>query len=220
MTRLRLPNTFTDIQNRYLYEKTLQNKGFSFIAGSDEVGRGPLAGPVVAAAVILPAECDRSPFLDSKQLSHAKLVSAFDYLSELECPVGIGIVANDTIEKINILQASLLAMKLSIQDLRQQGHPPDYILVDGKFEIPLSLPQQPLIKGESKSSSIAAASIAAKVTRDRIMEEMHKKYPLYNFAKHKGYPTKAHKQAIKEFGPCAIHRKTFRGVKEFVNNAS
>ncbi|WP_163339722.1 ribonuclease HII [Desulfopila sp. IMCC35008] len=220
MSRISLPHSTTDIHDRFQYERFLYKQGFSAIAGSDEVGRGPLAGPVVAASVILPAECDRSPFLDSKQLSHTRLVLAYDYLHELGCPVGIGVVSTETIERINILQASLLAMKRSINDLERQGHRPDYILVDGKFEIPLSLPQQALIKGESKSSSIAAASIAAKVTRDRIMVEMDKKFPLYNFAQHKGYPTKAHKQAVREFGPCKIHRKTFKGVKEFVTKSS
>lgn len=216
MNQFILQDSEINLEDRFSYERTLYKHGFSAIAGSDEVGRGPLAGPVVAASVILPTECDHTPFLDSKQLSHTQRVKIYDYLRGLDCPIGIGIVSVRTIERINILQASLLAMKRSIEDLEQHGHPPDYVLVDGKFEIPLSLPQQALIKGESKSRSIAAASIAAKITRDRIMEEMHKKYPCYNFAAHKGYPTKAHKQAVKEFGPCEIHRKTFRGVKEFV----
>jgi ribonuclease HII len=220
MNRFALINPETASGDRFSYEQCLYNQGFSSIAGSDEVGRGPLAGPVVAASVILPRECDRTLFLDSKQLSHLKLTKAYDYLLDLDCPVGIGIVSARTIEQINILQASLLAMKRSIEELQQRGHAPDYVLVDGKFEIPLTLPQQTLIKGESKSSSIAAASIAAKVTRDRIMVEMDKKYPCYNFAAHKGYPTKAHKQAVKEYGPCEIHRKTFRGVKEYVKSSS
>ncbi len=206
--------TAQPVQEGFQYESQLIDSGFSSIAGSDEVGRGPLAGPVVAASVILPPDADLSPFLDSKKLSHKKRESALAYLHSIDAPIGIGIVSPGTIDEINILQASLLAMKRSIETLQEQGFPPDYVLVDGKFEIPIGLPQQALIKGESKSRSIAAASIAAKVTRDSLMRDLHKQYPEYNFAAHKGYPTKAHRKAIRIHGPCPEHRKSFRGVKD------
>lgn len=206
--------TVQPLQEGFQYESQLISSGFSAIAGADEVGRGPLAGPVVAASVILPPNADLSPFLDSKKLSHKKRESALTYLQAIDAPIGIGIVSPAKIDEINILQASLLAMKRSIKALQEQGFPPDYILVDGKFEIPINLPQQTLVKGESKSRSIAAASIAAKVTRDSIMLDLHKQYPAYNFAAHKGYPTRAHKEAIRIYGPCPEHRKSFRGVKD------
>ncbi len=205
-----------DAGDNFHYENYLASQGFSAIAGSDEVGRGPLAGPVVAASVILPAHCDPRIFLDSKKLSHKKLKELFSVLHELDATIGIGIVSEKKIDQINILQASLYAMRLSVEELSAHGHAPDYILVDGKFEIPHSTPQRALIKGETKSASIAAASIIAKVTRDRLMVDLHEKYPVYNFAQHKGYPTKAHRKVIAEHGPCPIHRKTFKGVKEFV----
>ena len=200
----------------FRYERSLRERGFTAVAGSDEAGRGPLAGPVVAATVILPPDCRHAAFTDSKQLAHKGRLEAFAYLRSINSAVGIGIVSERKIDEINILQASLLAMKKSCQDLMDQGSPPDFILVDGKFEIPLALPQQALIKGESKSSSIAAASIAAKITRDAIMDRLHEKFPAYGFAGHEGYPTRAHKQAKREHGQCRAHRRTFRGVREFV----
>lgn len=200
----------------FCYEQSLFARGFTRIAGSDEAGRGPLAGPVVAASVILPSGCNPSVFIDSKQLTHRRRVELHQLLIDSSAVIGIGIVSVEKIDLINILQASLLAMRRSVEDLAARNHSPDYILVDGKFEIPLDTPQQALIKGESKSASIAAASIVAKVTRDGLMDELHEHYPLYNFKKHKGYPTREHRQAIATFGPCMIHRKTFRGVKEFV----
>lgn len=209
-----------DELNRFQFEQGLQSQGIKAVAGCDEVGRGPLAGPVVAASVILPGTCDHSLLIDSKKLSQTRRVQAFEYLTELNCAIGIGIVSVHTIDRINILQASLLAMKRSITDLQQQGHGVDFVLVDGKFEIPVSLPQLTLIKGETKSSSIAAASIIAKVTRDRIMEELDQEYPQYGFAGHKGYPTKAHRLAIRDHGPSRVHRTTFKGVKQFVDTQS
>ena len=198
------------------YENDLQNRGFAAIAGSDEVGRGPLAGPVVAASVIFPPHCDPGIFLDSKKLSEKKRDKLYQELVDAKALMGVGIVSEKQIDKLNILQASLLAMKLSIQELEKKGSPPDYVLVDGKFEIPHPLPQLALIKGETRSASIAAASIVAKVTRDAIMYKLHKKYPEYGFYSHKGYPTKAHKRAIAVHGPCPVHRLTFRGVSEHV----
>ncbi len=202
----------------FYYEKGLGNNGYESVAGVDEAGRGPLAGPVVAASVILPFCCDYKRFKDSKKLTLKQRRELFDYLNSIElAQVGVAIVSAREIETINILQASLLAMKRAVYDMvgNQQDKLPDFLLVDGKFEVPLELPQKALIKGESKSASIAAASIVAKVTRDRLMEEYHDRFPQYNFKKNKGYPTKEHRLAIQQHGPCEIHRRTFKGVKEF-----
>ncbi|MGL1930200.1 MAG: ribonuclease HII [Desulfotalea sp.] len=206
-----------DPDNNYFLEEYLLSHGYKFVAGTDEVGRGPLAGPVIAAAVILPAKCDHSKFVDSKTLSHKKLLERHSYLLELCCPMALGIVSEKIIDKINILQASLLAMKKAVKNLEKSGYKSDFLLVDGKFEVPMSIAQSALIKGESKSSSIAAASILAKVTRDEYMMELHHDYPEYGFNTNKGYPTKKHRQAIIDIGPCSHHRVSFRGVKEYVN---
>ncbi len=203
-------------KDNFQYERLLKRKGFKCIAGSDEVGRGPLAGPVIAASVVLPENCSPSIYLDSKALTAKKRNTLYQQLLESEAKIGIGIVSSETIDHINILQASLLAMKHSVEELTSAFEGPDYLLVDGKFEIPLSLPQETLIKGETKSGSIAAASIVAKVTRDTYMEKLHKEYPVYNFLKNKGYPTREHRSAIAKYGPCPEHRITFKGVKEFV----
>lgn len=197
------------------FERMLAERGFSAIAGADEVGRGPLAGPVVAACVILPENADCRLFLDSKALSHGARLKAYAHLRESGAAIGLGIVSPQTIDAINILQSSLLAMKRALEALAGQGKPADFVLVDGKFEIPIHLPQQTLIKGESRSRSIAAASIAAKVTRDEIMTMLHGRYPVYGFDRHKGYPTRAHRAAIAAHGPCPEHRTSFRGVQEF-----
>lgn len=202
--------------SNFCYEQSLITKGFAQVAGCDEAGRGPLAGPVVAASVILPVECNTSVFVDSKKLTHLRRVELHRLLQDINAAIGIGVVSVEKIDEINILQASLLAMRRSVDDLSVRNFTPDFILVDGKFEIPLATPQQALIKGESKSASIAAASIVAKITRDSLMDDLHEMYPNYNFKKHKGYPTREHRQAIAAFGPCSIHRRTFRGVKEFV----
>lgn len=201
--------------DNFHFERLLRKRGFTSIGGLDEVGRGPLAGPVVAACVILPPHCYHSQFLDSKKLSPSKRELLYKNLIDINASFGIGIVSERTIEEVNILQASLLAMKLAVEDLTKNSCPPDFLLVDGKFDAPCPHPQQALIRGESKSSSIAAASIVAKVVRDGMMTDLHEQYPCYNFKNNKGYPTKEHKRAIREFGPCTIHRKTFRGVKEF-----
>ncbi len=201
-------------KDNYQFERTLQARGFATVAGSDEVGRGPLAGPVVAATVVLPPNCDARPFVDSKRLSHRQRLQLHEQLVQMGAAIGIGIVSERKIEEINILQASLLAMQRSVQALIDRGLEPDFLLVDGKFEIPHPLPQQALIKGESKSGSIAAASIVAKITRDAMMDELHERFPVYNFKQHKGYPTREHRQAIAVHGPCMAHRRTFRGVKD------
>jgi len=201
-------------EDNFRFERFLYAKGMVRVAGCDEAGRGPLAGPVVAACVILPTDCDHSSFVDSKILSHQKRLDLQNRLLEIGADFGIGIVCQQTIDEINILRGSLLAMERAVKNI--SGPAPDFLLVDGKYPVPLNTPQAPLTKGESKSSSIAAASILAKVTRDRIMDEQHQLFPVYNFKQNKGYPTREHRRAIALNGICPIHRKTFRGVKEFV----
>jgi len=184
-------------------------KGFSKIAGIDEAGRGPLAGPVVSAAVILPSSFPVSDIKDSKKLMPGKRADLYEKIYKHAISIGIGIVDSIEIDRINILKASLMSMAMSVDNLNPQ---PDYLLVDGKFKIPSVLPQEPVIRGDSLSISIAAASIVAKVTRDRLMEIYHLYYPQFGFSQHKGYPTRAHKKAISKFGCCPIHRRSFRGV--------
>lgn len=200
------------LQDSFSIERALHGQGYVAVVGVDEAGRGPLAGPVVAGAVFLPPGADYTPFKDSKKLSHKKRVMLFGRIKELNYPYGVGLCSPAEIDDINILQASLLAMRRAVLALNMQA---DYLLIDGKFTVDLDLPQEPLIKGEDKSSSIAAASIVAKVTRDQLMTDYDREYPLYGFAAHKGYPTKLHKALIAEHGVCPIHRRTFRGVKEF-----
>lgn len=211
-----LPDISLPGADNFHFERSLYQKGFSRVAGTDEAGRGPLAGPVVAASVILPPDCDHFLFLDSKVISPARRLRLNDLLHDIKATVGIGVVSAETIDQINILQASLLAMKRAIANLGDAPCRPDYVLVDGTFEIPLAIPQITLKKGESKSASIAAASIVAKVKRDALMETLDRQYPHYNFRKNKGYPTRDHRLAIAKHGPCPIHRRTFKGVKEFV----
>lgn len=194
------------------YEKKAASSGFLYVAGVDEAGRGPLAGPVVSAAVILPDNFNDDRVTDSKKLTHKKRDLLFDVIYDQALSVGVGIVSAEQIDQINILQASLLSMVLAVENLQKT---PDYLLIDGIFKIDSSIPQEAIKKGDSLSISIAAASIIAKVTRDRMMLDFDEKYPQYGFAKHKGYPTKAHKEAISNFGVCSIHRKSFKGVKEF-----
>ncbi len=194
------------------YEKKAASSGFLYVAGIDEAGRGPLAGPVAASAVILPATFQDDRITDSKKLTHKKRDALFEVISENALAVGIGIVDHQQIDSLNILQASLLAMRIAVDNLQTE---PDYLLIDGIFQIESHLPQEAIKKGDSLSISIASASIIAKVTRDRMMLEYDDLYPEYGFAGHKGYPTKAHKAAISHHGVCPIHRKTFKGVKEF-----
>ena len=199
--------------NLWVFEKEASGKGRKAIAGIDEAGRGPLAGPVVSAAVILPATFGDSDVTDSKKLSPKKRQRLYDVIYGHAVSVGIGIVDPIEIDRINILQASLLAMAMAVENLDPR---PDYLLIDGIFPISTDLPQQPIAKGDTLSISIAAASIIAKVTRDRLMQKYHYYYPQFDFPKHKGYPTRDHKEAIRKFGCCPIHRKSFKGVKEYV----
>lgn len=181
------------------------------MAGTDEAGRGPLAGPVVAASVILPVQCRYDQFLDSKKLTPLRRRELCATLADMGAMVGVAVVSAAEIDRLNILQASLLAMKKAVSLLPVV---PDFLLVDGKFTVPLHLPQQALVRGESRSASIAAASIVAKVTRDELMERYHQEYPQYNFNRHKGYPTAEHRRIMARIGPCPIHRQSFRPVRE------
>jgi ribonuclease HII len=200
-------------QPKDYFETIYYNRGFQRIAGIDEVGRGPLAGPVVAAAVILPRQGIHQELFDSKKLSPQKREDLYGVILSEALGVGVGIVGQKRIDLVNILEATLEAMALAVKNL---GIPPDFLLVDGLQGLRLSIPQKPIPKGDQLSNSISAASIIAKVTRDRLMEEYHREYPQYNFAKHKGYGTQEHLKAIQTYGICELHRKTFRGVKEHV----
>ena len=199
------------IPDLWSFEKKALKKGYSKIAGIDEAGRGPLAGPVVSAAVILPDSLPVSGINDSKKLTPKNRESLFEEIYQHAVAVGIGIVGPSEIDRINILEASRFAMLLAVENLFPK---PDYLLVDGTFPIASKLPQEPIPKGDTLSISIAAASIIAKVTRDRMMAKYHQEYPQFGFAQNKGYPTKTHKAAIKKYGCCPIHRKSFKGVKE------
>ncbi len=199
--------------DQWFFEKEAAQNGFKKIAGIDEAGRGPLAGPVVSAAVILPRDFPETGITDSKKLTPVKRNHLYNQIYTHSISIGIGIVDAIEIDRINILQASLLSMAMAVENLNPQ---PDSLLIDGTFSIPSKLPQKPSAKGDSLSISIAAASIIAKVTRDRLMESYHFYYPQFDFPKHKGYPTKAHKQAIRTFGSCPIHRRSFKGVKEYL----
>lgn len=177
-----------------------------YICGIDEAGRGPLAGPVVAGAVILPKDCDILYVNDSKKLTAKMRDELFDEIYEKAIAVGVGVVSPERIDEINILQATYEAMRLAIKDL---GVMPDILLNDAVTIPKVEVPQVPIIKGDAKSVSIAAASIIAKVTRDRMMLVYDEKYPEYGFAAHKGYGSAAHMESIRTYGPCPIHRKTF-----------
>lgn len=196
----------------FSFERELHRLGYQWVAGIDEVGRGPLAGPVVAASVILPRDCDYAQFQDSKKLTPDRRERLAAVLKDIGAEIGIGLVSEQKIDRLNILQASLLAMKKSMESLTLR---PDFLLVDGKFPVPVDLQQRFLIKGESRSASIAAASIVAKVTRDDLMRQYHRQYPQYSFHKNMGYPTAEHRQALALHGPCPLHRRSFCGVKEF-----
>ena len=195
-------------------ERRLHQFGYRRVAGTDEAGRGPLAGPVVAACVTLPDDIDTTVFHDSKILSAKKRERLAAHLRESGAAIGLGIVEPEEIDRINILKASLLAMRLALDDLASRWPRPDYLLIDGIFTIDDAIPQSCLKKGESKSASIAAASIIAKTSRDGIMLELDRRYPQYNFAGHKGYPTKEHYQMLDQWGPCPAHRRSFRGVSD------
>ena len=196
------------------FEKKLWDRGIRLVAGIDEAGRGPLAGPVVAAAVIFPQDIALADIDDSKKLTEVKREGLFNQIATHALAVGVGVLSEKEIDCINILQASLKAMHLAVEKLKLQ---PDHLLIDGNQTLRNWLGNQTaIVKGDQKSLSIAAASIIAKVTRDRMMVAYDKQYPQYGFAKHKGYGTKAHVQAIQKYGRCPIHRNSFhvRGLDD------
>lgn len=192
------------------YEKKLYKEGYSLIAGTDEAGRGPLVGPVVAAAVILPKNYSLEGLNDSKQLSAKKRDKFYANLMEEAIAIGVGIVDNKKIDEINILEASRLAMNIALDNLQIK---PDYVLTDA-MKLNRDVPVLPIIHGDALSLSIAAASVIAKVTRDRIMDELAQKHPQYEFEKHKGYPTKKHLELIKKYGIIDEYRLTYKPVKD------
>ena len=194
------------------YERLAYQEGASFIAGVDEVGRGPLAGPVVAAAVILPKNIEDLGFDDSKKLSSSKREEIYRLIQEKAIAIGIGIVDADIIDQVNIYQASRLAMQQAVSELKIQ---PDYLLIDA-MKIDVNTPQIGIIKGDAKSISIAAASIVAKQVRDQMMREFDELYPGYDFSNNAGYGTPKHLEGLNKKGICPIHRKTFAPIKDFL----
>lgn len=198
-----------EIDQNY-FETSLYREGAARIAGVDEVGRGCLAGPVVAASVILPPKCQIDGINDSKKLSAKERDRLFDIIIDNAVGYGIGVISSQEIDKINILQASLKAMKIAVDSLAVK---PDYLLVDGNQALKdCKLPQKVIVKGDMRSISVGAASIIAKVTRDRMMAELENKYPGFKFSVHKGYGTRLHLSELAEHGPTPIHRMTFAGV--------
>ncbi len=194
------------------YEKELYKKGIKYIAGVDEVGRGPLIGPVVAAAVILPINYTLKGLTDSKKLSEKKRDLFYKIIEQDAISIGVGIISEDKIDEVNIYEATKLAMKDAINKLKIK---PEHILIDA-MPLDLEIPTTSIIKGDAKSESIAAASVIAKVTRDSMMYELDKKYPMYGFGNHKGYPTKKHIEAINEFGLIPGYRKTYAPIKDII----
>jgi ribonuclease HII len=188
------------------FESHARQRGYRIIAGIDEAGRGPLAGPVVAAAVILPPDYRHPEINDSKQLTPGKRGRLYEVIKTDALAVGLGVVEASVIDHVNILQATLMAMRDAVLDLSTV---PDYLLIDGRNRIDVRAPQEAIIAGDRKSISIAAASIIAKVSRDQIMEIYHRQFPQYNFLKNKGYGTDEHREAIHRYGRCKIHRLSF-----------
>lgn len=198
-----------------VYERRLWAKGIRYVAGVDEAGRGPLAGPVVAVAVVLPEDVHLPGLKDSKRLNPGKREDFFDEIKRCAVDIGVGIVGERRIDRINILRATQEAMRMALGRVQV---PVEYVFVDGCRLPGCPFPQMALVDGDACSLSVAAASVVAKVTRDRIMIAYDKRSPHYGFARHKGYGTAEHIAAIRKYGPCKIHRKTFGIVKEFVSS--
>lgn len=192
------------------YENELYDKGYKLICGIDEVGRGPLLGPVVTSAVILPVGYYNPEIKDSKKLSEKKREKLFDIITKDAVSIGIGIVDEKKIDEINIYESTKVAMKMAIDNLSIK---PDYVLIDA-MKLDIDIPSNSIIKGDAKSESIAAASIIAKVTRDRMIDEIDKEYPMYDLKNNKGYGTKKHLEALKEYGPCKYHRYSYSPVSD------
>jgi len=195
------------------FEVRAMRRGYQRVAGIDEAGRGALAGPVVAAAVIMPPGLVIPGVDDSKKLSPGQRSEMFEIITASALAIGVGFGDHLLIDRDNILQATLAAMRSAVEQL---STPPDFLLIDGISRVPLPIHQQTIKKGDSASHSIAAASIIAKVSRDRLMTEYEQRFPGYGLAGHKGYGSASHMDAIARIGPCEIHRKTFRGVREHV----
>lgn len=191
------------------FEAEARRAGYQTIIGIDEAGRGPLAGPVVAAAVVLPLGCQIQGVQDSKRLTARQREVVYERIQAGAVTYGIGMVSHEDIDRHNILWATRQAMCRAVQHLPCA---PDILLIDGPLSLPLHLPQRPIVHGDARCISIAAASILAKVTRDRLMCDYAQQFPAYGFEKHKGYPTPEHYTQLRRHGPCAIHRRTFRGV--------
>ena len=202
-----------ELVDLYQYENELYDKGINYIAGVDEVGRGPLIGPVVTACVILPRDFKCDGLTDSKKLSEKKREEYFDYIMEHALSVSVGMMSEKVIDEVNIYEATKLAMYEAINNSKIR---PEHVLIDAMKLENLDMPSTSIIKGDAKSISIAAASVIAKVTRDRLMVELDLKYPMYGFKKHKGYPTKQHVEAIEKYGILDNHRKTFKPVSLYV----
>lgn len=194
-------------------ENQLRQAGFTRIAGVDEAGLGALAGPVVAAAVVFNHYHEIPSLTDSKQLSAKKREELYSVIQQRADSIGVGIIPVSQINKLNVYWAGRLAMKTAVQELSPD---PDYVIIDGNKLLDITIPQQAIIKGDSKCISIAAASVIAKVTRDCIMAELSETYPQYQWYQNKGYGTKAHKDLIEKYGPCSAHRVDFKGVKEYL----
>ena len=198
-------------QSTLFFETMARRQGYQAVAGIDEAGRGPLAGPVVAAAVILPEHFELPGLNDSKQLSEKKRNELYPLIYEQAIAVGIGVSRADEVDQVNILQATLKGMNRAVARLSVS---PDFLLVDGITPVPTLIEQKTLKKGDSRSLSIAAASVVAKVVRDRIMVAYDRLFPEYGFAGHKGYGSQKHRDAVAKYGPCVCHRRSFAGVKE------
>lgn len=201
-----------DMNNLYEYENKLYDAGINYIAGVDEVGRGPLVGPVVASAVILPKGFFHKDIKDSKKLSEKKRDYLYDVIMANAISVGIGIISNERIDEINIYEATKEAMLKAINNLSIK---PDHVLIDAMHP-DLDIPSTSIIKGDAKSESIAAASIIAKVTRDKMMYELDETYPMYDFKHNKGYPTKTHLAALQKYGIISLHRKSYKPVSDVI----
>lgn len=201
------------MENLYKYENELYDKGAKYIGGVDEVGRGPLIGSVVASCVVLPKDFALEGLTDSKKLSEKKRDEYYNIIKEKAIAIGIGIVDEKKIDEINIYEATKIAMKEAIKNTNIKL---DHVLIDA-MPLDIDIPTTSIIKGDSKSISIAAASVIAKVTRDKMMYELDKKYPMYDLAHNKGYGTKKHIEAIKEYGITKYHRLSFKPVSEYKN---
>nr|WP_320048516.1 ribonuclease HII [uncultured Desulfuromonas sp.] len=202
-----------DVIDPTYFERKLRQQGTTLVAGIDEAGRGPLAGPVVAAAVILPEHFDLPGLTDSKKLTERKREQLFKPIRQQALAVGVGFAHAEEIDDINILQATVQSMCRAVARLKIT---PEHLLIDGITPLPLAIEQQTIKKGDSRSLSVAAASVIAKVVRDRMMKVYALRYPQYGFEGHKGYGSAKHRALIADHGPCPIHRKTFSGVREYL----